>query len=195
MLSCYSQNGFYSALSWHDLRNDYYVSHSVIEFHTVACGIDSRWSPICLNLIWHRRQMQENSNSMTSLFPLMVPVLFSTTSVLSDGCTPARSAHSKPPEKTIDISVTVYYVVSSAPHCQSDCWSNLLKLHELWLAISTIMYPPCIIHSLCSFWLSPGENMRGESHPAPTKPGGLVLWWERKKINVAFLIIQTLDDL
>lgn len=69
---------------------------------------------------------------------------------------------------------------------------HFLKLHELWLAISAIMYPPCIIHALWSFWKSPKENTRGESHPSPTKPTELVLWWEWKN-NVEFLIIQTLE--
>lgn len=92
-----------------------------------------------------------------------------------------------------------YYLISSvisfAPLCQSVCWSNLLKLHELWLAISTIMYPPCIIHAPRSFWLSPGENTRGESHPAPTKPRGFVSCGGSEKKHFAFLIIRPSDDL
>lgn len=54
-------------------------------------------------------------------------------------------------EDFTDISVTFYHVVSSAPCCQSLCCFNLLQLHELWLAIFTIMYPPCIIHGLVLF--------------------------------------------
>lgn len=81
-----------------------------------------------------------------------------------------------PTEDSIDTDVTLSCVVSSAPLCQSLCWSNLLKLRELWLAISAIMYHLCIIDDLQSLWLSSEGNMRGESHPAITKPRELVLW-------------------
>lgn len=42
--------------------------------------------------------IKEHVKGMTSLFPPIMPVLFS---VLSDGYTPSRSAHSEPPQKPL----------------------------------------------------------------------------------------------
>ncbi len=147
----------YLEMTWND-----YVLCLAIKFNKVACGISTLSKP----------QLALWSNTRKCDFTLS----FYNGSALQYLCPewwvyPIKiSLQQTPTEDSTDINVTLYYVVSTAPPCQSLCWSNLLELHELWLAISTIMCPPCIIHALRSFWLSPGENTRGESHPAPTKP-------------------------
>lgn len=53
--------------------------------------------------------IKENIKGMTSLFPPIMPVLFS---VLSDGCTPSRSAHSEPPQKPLHTPALPYTTLS-----------------------------------------------------------------------------------